>query len=46
MFHQNLTLWKSKSPVISWITGLYFLGCPDGLGKVFVVFIRFQIISK
>ena len=22
------------------------LGCPDGLGKVFVVFIRFQIFSK
>ena len=22
---------KSKSPVISWITGLGFLGCPDGL---------------
>ena len=31
MFHQNFTLWKSKSPVISWITGLFFLGCPDGL---------------
>ena len=31
MFHQNLMLWKSKSPVISWITGLYLLGCPDGL---------------
>ena len=31
MFHQNLMLWKSKSPVISWITGFYFLGCPDGL---------------
>ena len=31
MFHQNLILWKSKSPVISWITGLCFLGCPDGL---------------
>ena len=31
MFHQNLTLWKSKSPVISWITELFLLGCPDGL---------------
>ena len=31
MFHQNLILWKSKSPVISWITGLFLLGCPDGL---------------
>ena len=31
MFHQNLILWESKSPVISWITGLFFLGCPDGL---------------
>ena len=33
MFHQNLMLWKSKSPVISWITGLYLLGCPDGLDR-------------
>ncbi len=31
MFHQNLMFWKSKSPVISWITGLFLLGCPDGL---------------
>ena len=31
MFHQNLMLWKSKSPVISWITGLCLLGCPVGL---------------
>ena len=28
MFHQNFTLWKSKSPVISWITGLFFFGVP------------------
>ena len=31
MFHQNFMLRKSKSPIISWITGLCFLGCPDGL---------------
>ena len=31
MFHQNLMFWESKSPVISWITGLFLLGCPDGL---------------
>ena len=31
MFHQNLMLRKSKSPVTSWITGLCLLGCPDGL---------------
>lgn len=33
MFHQNIMPWKSKSPVISWITGFCFLGCPDGLGS-------------
>ena len=31
MFHQNLMFWQSKSPVIPWITGLFLLGCPDGL---------------
>ena len=31
MFHQNLMLRKSKSPVIFWITGLCLLGCPVGL---------------
>ena len=30
MFHQNLILWKNKSSVISWITGLFLFGCPDG----------------
>ena len=46
MFHQNFTLWKSKSPVISWITGLFFLGCPDGLGLFYQNFKKFQSVSN
>ena len=41
-----LKLKKRKPLYLLGISDFFYVGCPDGLGKVFVVFIRFQIFSK